>query len=514
MVGPQGTQGDTGATGSTGAAGPTVRWLGPWNATAGYLKYDAVSFNSSSYLAINDVATNSSPGNQDPSVDTADWVLMAQAGATGATGATGAAGATGATGATGNTGDPGAQGPQGPQGIQGIQGAAGTNGTNGTNGATGATGAGYTATSTSSVTIGTGSQTFATQAGLAYSIGARARASSNANGANYMEGLVTAYDTSTGALTVNVDTIGGSGQHADWNINVAGNVGATGPAGSGVTTTGSPASGNLAAFSGSTSITSGNLSGDCTTSGNLAVTCTKTNGVSFAASATTNTTNASNITSGTLPHAQLPALVSGDIPNNAASTTGNAATATTATTATTAGTATTATSANGLQGVAVSSTTPTSNQVLTYNGTTVGTCGTQRRRFGHGPQHRYRVVAGCDDNEWDQCLRGSYCGRSCNELHHVCERHAYGYGDPLLELCPSRDEQLLDELHCQQWRGTQRLYRDVGLKRGHRHGLEVVRHTIRARLRRRDACPNQLQRDPRELHARDGHLLFGYRARR
>jgi len=39
-------------------------------------------------------------------------------------------------------------------------------------------------------------------------------------------------------------------------------------------------------------------------------------------------TSASNFTSGTLPHPQLPALLSGDIPNNAANTSGNAATAT------------------------------------------------------------------------------------------------------------------------------------------------------------------------------------------
>lgn len=37
------------------------------------------------------------------------------------------------------------------------------------------------------------------------------------------------------------------------------------------------------------------------------------------------TVSASDITTGTLPHAQLPALVSGDIPNNAANTTGSAA---------------------------------------------------------------------------------------------------------------------------------------------------------------------------------------------
>ncbi len=41
--------------------------------------------------------------------------------------------------------------------------------------------------------------------------------------------------------------------------------------------------------------------------------------------AETYSANASHITSGTLPHAQLPALVSGDIPNNAANTSGTAA---------------------------------------------------------------------------------------------------------------------------------------------------------------------------------------------
>ncbi len=66
--------------------------------------------------------------------------------------------------------------------------------------------------------------------------------------------------------------------------------GQSGGGGSGtVTTTGSPASGNLAKFSAATSITNGDISGDCTTSGTLAINCTKTAGVAFGTAATTNT---------------------------------------------------------------------------------------------------------------------------------------------------------------------------------------------------------------------------------
>jgi hypothetical protein len=57
-----------------------------------------------------------------------------------------------------------------------------------------------------------------------------------------MEGLVTAYSGTT--LTVNVDLIGGSGTAADWNINLAGQQGATGSVGaagaSGATGPGGP----------------------------------------------------------------------------------------------------------------------------------------------------------------------------------------------------------------------------------------------------------------------------------
>lgn len=56
---------------------------------------------------------------------------------------------------------------------------------------------------------------------------------------------------------------------------------AAGDGGAGtVTTSGSPATGNITKFSGATSITNGDLSGDVTTSGTLAATVAKVNGTS------------------------------------------------------------------------------------------------------------------------------------------------------------------------------------------------------------------------------------------
>lgn len=52
-----------------------------------------------------------------------------------------------------------------------------------------------------------------------------------------------------------------------------------------VTTTGSPTSGNLTKFSGASSITNGDLSGDVTTSGTLTTTVGKVNGISYSATA-------------------------------------------------------------------------------------------------------------------------------------------------------------------------------------------------------------------------------------
>lgn len=86
-------------------------------------------------------------------------------------------------------------------------------------GQAGPTGAGYKATSLTSLVTGLGSRVFVTQAGLAYTAGARVRATSPSSG-DYMEGIVATYAFST--LTVTMDLNSGTGTRTDWNINISG----------------------------------------------------------------------------------------------------------------------------------------------------------------------------------------------------------------------------------------------------------------------------------------------------
>jgi hypothetical protein len=78
----------------------------------------------------------------------------------------------------------------------------------------------------------------------------------------------------------------GSYTNSTLTVGTDGRISAIASGGAGVTVTGSPASGNLTKFSAGTTITNGDLTGDCTTTGALAVTCLKTNGTSFSALAT------------------------------------------------------------------------------------------------------------------------------------------------------------------------------------------------------------------------------------
>ena len=105
-----------------------------------------------------------------------------------------------------------------------------TFGVDSSQGALGPAGPGYGGTSATSLVIGTGSKSFATQAGYAYQAGNYIRASSAADGTNFMEGTVTSYASTT--LVLNVTKTGGSGTKTDWAFSLAGTPGANG-AGSG-----------------------------------------------------------------------------------------------------------------------------------------------------------------------------------------------------------------------------------------------------------------------------------------
>ena len=209
LTGATGATGSTGA-GTTGATGPT-----------------GTNGNNGSAGATGAAGTNGTNGATGPTGANGAVGATGPTGATGANGSNGAAGATGSTGTTGSTGAAGTNGSNGVTGPTGAQGTAGVNGIYGTNGANGTTGAGYTATSTTSVTMGTGGKTFTTQSGLAYLANARVRISNTAT--NYLEGSVSSYSGTS--LVVNIDYVAGSGTYASWNISIAGNIGSAGATG-------------------------------------------------------------------------------------------------------------------------------------------------------------------------------------------------------------------------------------------------------------------------------------------
>lgn len=94
-----------------------------------------------------------------------------------------------------------------------------------------AAGVSFVGTSATSVAIATGSKSFTASTARQWGVGQFLVAASAANPANYMHGQVTAYNSGTGALTINVGKIGGSGTLADWNITVSGPQGETGNTG-------------------------------------------------------------------------------------------------------------------------------------------------------------------------------------------------------------------------------------------------------------------------------------------
>jgi hypothetical protein len=117
----------------------------------------------------------------------------------------------------------GATGPRGPQGETGATGPRGTAGPAGDR---------YSSTSSTPLMVGNGSRSFYVGVGYSYSIGQYVVISNSPS--IYMEGRVTAYNSSSGLITVEVSTSRGSGTYSSWSVNLAGlpgPQGATGPQG-------------------------------------------------------------------------------------------------------------------------------------------------------------------------------------------------------------------------------------------------------------------------------------------
>lgn len=75
-------------------------------------------------------------------------------------------------------------------------------------------------TSSTPLTVGAGSKTFATQTGRGFAVGQAVKITDQGNILNQMIGTVSAYDTNTGDMAVIVASSAGSGTASDWAISV------------------------------------------------------------------------------------------------------------------------------------------------------------------------------------------------------------------------------------------------------------------------------------------------------
>lgn len=89
---------------------------------------------------------------------------------------------------------------------------------------------GTNATSTSSLTVGTGAQSLTIQTGKAFSVGQTAVIAYTTTPTTKMLGTITAYNSGTGALTVDVTDITGSGTQTAWTVSLTGIAGTAAPA--------------------------------------------------------------------------------------------------------------------------------------------------------------------------------------------------------------------------------------------------------------------------------------------
>lgn len=76
--------------------------------------------------------------------------------------------------------------------------------------------------STTSLAIGTGTKTLTIEASKQFALGQTARITYNSDVGKWMQGTVSAYNASTGSISITVDTISGSGTYAVWTVALTG----------------------------------------------------------------------------------------------------------------------------------------------------------------------------------------------------------------------------------------------------------------------------------------------------
>lgn len=81
--------------------------------------------------------------------------------------------------------------------------------------------AGSNTTSTTSNSIGTGSKTWTVETGKSLVVGMHYKMADTASPSNWALGLITAYNSSTGSLTINVSDVSGSGTLTAWTGSIA-----------------------------------------------------------------------------------------------------------------------------------------------------------------------------------------------------------------------------------------------------------------------------------------------------
>lgn len=83
-------------------------------------------------------------------------------------------------------------------------------------------------TSTDSLSISVASKSFTTNTYLQFAVGSQVTITATTDLSKYMSGQVTAYNQATGAITVNITSVMGSGTFSNWSIALSGAAGATG----------------------------------------------------------------------------------------------------------------------------------------------------------------------------------------------------------------------------------------------------------------------------------------------